>query len=160
MEQRVGEMLLILFLDDATYNVVLKKATVKSNDLETMKKMTVTCVPELSKGKSYSWSDVTCKVLSIFDIGAAYRSGLGKEYSGYLKFSENDSGIRTMSGSTGFSAFVGYSRISSFGGCWTWWGILLIVLVVLIIIALVVLLILKKGKGKGKGKSSKKNTKV
>ena len=59
--------MLILFLDDATYNVVLKKATVKSNDLETMKKMTVTCVPELSKGKTYSWSDVTCKVLSIFE---------------------------------------------------------------------------------------------
>lgn len=136
---------------------MLKKATVKSDDPATLDKMTVTCVPELSKGKTYSWSEVTCTILFVVDIGAAYRSGLGKQYSGYLKFSENDSGIRTMTGSTGLSSFVGYSRVSSFGGCWTWWGILLLILAIIIIIALVVLLILKLGKGKGK--SSKKSTK-
>ena len=157
MEQRVGEIFFISFLDDGTYNVVLKKATVKSDDPETLKKRTVTCVPELSKGKTYSWADVTCTIMYVIDIGAAYRSGIGKQYSGYLKFSENDAGIRTMTGSTGLSSFAGYSRISSFGGCWTWWGILILVLVIIIIIALVVLLILKFGKGKGK--SSKKSTK-
>lgn len=156
MEQKVSDIFFISFLDDGTYNVVLKKATVKTDDPQTMDKMAVTCVPQLSKGKTYSWEDVSCKFL-LFDIGAAYRSNLGKQYSGYLKFSDNDSGIRTMTGSTGLSAFVGYSRISSFGGCWTWWGILIIVLVIIIIIALVVLLILKFGKGKGK--SSKKSTK-
>lgn len=156
MEQKVSEIFFISFLDDGTYNVVLKKATVKTDDPQTLDKMGVTCVPELSKGKTYSWEKVTCKWV-LFDIGAAYRSGIGKQYSGNLKFSENDSGIRTMTGTTGLSSFAGHSRISSFGGCWTWWGILILVLVIIIIIALVVLLILKFGKGKGK--SSKKSTK-
>ena len=49
MEQRVGEILFISFLADRTYDVVLKKATVKSDDPETLKKRTVTCVHELSK---------------------------------------------------------------------------------------------------------------
>ena len=130
----------------------------KSDDLDTLNKLSVKCVPEISKGKTYSWSDVSCVWMLIYDIGKVYRESLGNSYSGYVSFSDNDAGIRTMSGSTGLSSFIAFSRTSSFGGCWSWWGILLIVLVVLIIIALIVLLILKKGKGKGK--SSKKSTKA
>lgn len=142
-------------LDNASYTVTLKKATVKSNDVNTLESLHITCVPALQKGKTYSWSEVTCKLV-IFDFGSAYRDAIGKQYSGYITFTDNNSGIRTMTGSTGFSSFLAYSRTSSFGGCWSWWMILIIVLVILIIIAIVVALILKKCKCKCCKKCTKK----
>ena len=133
--------------------MTLSKATVRSDDVETLADRHITCVPDMQQGKTYSWTDITCKVL-VLDLWAIYRERLGDTVSSQVSFSDDDSGVRRISIVSTFTSYASVPKTSSFWGCWSWWSILLVVLAVIIVIAIIVVVIIvvtKKGKGGKKG---------
>ena len=120
--------------NSAEYNIVLKKATFKVNDLNHLSKFHITCTPAVSTGKKYSFKDVKCTILGI------------NPWTKYTLIDENQKGtVKFADNAMSFSLDVGaYTKQSSFLGCWQWWSITLLVLVIVIVIVVIVLLIVKK----------------
>lgn len=141
--------------------MTLKKATVRSDDVATLADRHITCVPDIQQGKTYSWTDITCKVV-LLDFWELYRTSIGKSTTSYVSFSDDDSGVRRINIVSSFTNYGAIPKTSSFWGCWSWWSILLVVLAVIIVIAIIVVVIIvvtKKGKNGKKGGKKTTTTK-
>lgn len=59
--------------------------TVKSNNVNAVKELYLTCSPEMKEGKTYNIQDISCTLLTV-DLFAGWKSSVGKTSDMSIKF--------------------------------------------------------------------------
>ena len=122
--------------------------TVKSNNVNAIKELYLTCSPEMKEGKTYNIQDISCTLLTV-DLFAGWKSSVGKTSDMSIKFEGKK---MTLVGS--FSGEL--NKSSSFWGCFQVWSLILLIVVVIIVIVVIVLVSVKCCCSKKLPKKSKK----
>lgn len=121
---------------NAQYDALLNKMTVKSNNVNAIKELYLTCSPEMKEGKTYNIQDISCTLLTV-DLFAGWKSSVGKTSDMSIKFEGKK--MTMISGS-----FTGeLNKSSSFWGCFQVWSLILLIVVVIVVIVLIVFLSMK-----------------
>lgn len=121
---------------NAQYDALLNKMTVKSNNVNAIKELYLTCSPEMKEGKTYNIQDISCTLLTV-DLFAGWKSSVGKTSDMTIKFEGKKMTLTSNS-------FIGeLNKSSSFWGCFQVWSLILLIVVVIVVIVLIVFLSMK-----------------